>query len=108
MHRFLLALSLVFASCTQTPKQAADAAKAEKKVERKTYALTGEIVDLDPSTQVATIKHQEIQDFMEAMTMGFPVKDKAEFQKLKSGQKLTAQLSVEGTDFWIEKIEVQP
>lgn len=108
MHRFLLALSLVFASCSQTPKQAADAAKAEKKVERKTYSLTGEIVDLDPSTQVATIKHQEIKDFMEAMTMGFPVKDKAEFQKLKSGQKLTAQLMVEGTDFWIEKIEFQP
>jgi Cu/Ag efflux protein CusF len=108
MKPLLLVMTVLLAACTQTPKQEAEAAEAEKKVERKTYTLVGEVVDLDPSTQVATIKHSEIKDFMEAMTMGFPVKDKAEYQKLKSGMKLSATLNVEGTDFWIEKIEIQP
>ncbi len=103
MRIVALALSLLLAACSQTPREA-----AQSKEPIQTYALKGEVVSLDQSTQVATIKHEEIKDWMEAMTMGFPVKDKSEFEKLKPGQKLAAEVKVQGIDFWLEKIAIQP
>ena len=75
----------------------------------KTYALKGEIVSLDPQTHTATIKHEKIGDWMEAMTMQFPVKDKAEFQKLQQGEKITATVHTvpETFEYWISDIHAQ-
>ena len=42
--------------------------------------MRGEITGLDAGGHVATIKHEAIQGFMGAMTMGYPVKDAAEFR----------------------------
>jgi Cu/Ag efflux protein CusF len=98
---FMLALTLP--SCTQTPRQEANSGKPIT-----IYSLKGEVMALDGATSVATIKHEAIEGWMEAMTMGFPVKDKAEFEKLKPGQKITASVKVQGDDFWLEKLLVQP
>jgi Cu/Ag efflux protein CusF len=103
LRPLILALFLLLAACSQTPREA-----AQSKQPLQTYSLTGEVVRLDPSTQVAILKHDEIKDWMEAMTMGFPIKDKSEFEKLKPGQKLKAEVKVQGDDFWLEKIAIQP
>lgn len=103
MKTALLALVLVLSACTQTPRQ-----EAQSKLPLKSYKLIGEIVSMDAATLVLTIKHEDIKGFMEAMTMGFPVKEKAEFEKLKPGQKITADVNVQGDDFWLSKIELQP
>lgn len=99
----LIALLLSLAACTQTPRQ-----DAKNNQPIKTYRLTGEIVGMDNATQVVTVKHTAIVGFMEAMTMGFPVKEKAEFEKLKPGQKVTAEVNAQGDDFWLSKITQQP
>ncbi len=103
MKTLIFALALLLVGCTQTPRQ-----EAQSSQPAKTYQLTGEIVAMDAATQVLTIKHEEIKGWMEAMTMGFPVKEKAEFEKLKPGQKITADVVVKGDDFHLEKIAVQP
>jgi Cu/Ag efflux protein CusF len=103
MRILLLALILLTAACTQTPRQ-----EASSKEPVKVYQLTGEIVSLDASTSVATIKHEEIKGWMDAMTMGFPVKEKAEFEKLKPGMKITADVNVQGYDYWLTKITLKP
>ncbi len=74
----------------------------------KTYQLTGEITSMDAPTQVVTIKHEAIKDWMDAMTMGFPIKEKAEFEKLKPGVKITADVNVQGNDFWLTKVVQKP
>ena len=99
----LLALVLLLSACSQTPRQ-----EAQSRLPLKTYQLTGEILSMDVATQVITIKHQQITGWMEAMTMGFPIKEKAEFEKLKPGQKISADVNVQGDDFWLTKIVVQP
>ncbi len=100
MKPFLLTLALLgIAACTQTPGQ-----EAKAKAEIKAYSLSGEVIGMDPANQVVILKHQEIKGFMEAMTMGFPVKEKAEFEKFKPGQKVNADLKVQGDEFWLEKI----
>lgn len=93
------ALSLATFSCTQTPKQEAIA-----KEPIKVYALSGTVIGLQPDIQGVLIKHEEIKGWMDAMTMTFPVKEKAEFEKFKPGQKITADVNVQGDDFWISKI----
>jgi protein SCO1/2 len=103
MKQLVLALALLTAACSSTPRQEAQAA-----LPVKTYALKGEVVGMDAETQVLTIKHEEIKGWMEAMTMGFPVKEKAEFERLKPGVKIEAEVKVQGDDFWLEKIVVQP
>lgn len=84
---------------------------AEKKAEGpvREYALRGEVVRLDAKLQVATLRHEKIEGWMEAMTMDFPVKERAEFEKLKPGAKITAKVfqREKGLDFWIGKIQVQ-
>ncbi len=99
----LLALVLLLSACSQTPRQ-----EAQSRQPLKTYQLTGEILSMDAATQVITIRHQEIKGWMDAMTMGFPVKEKAEFEKLKPGQKISADVNVQGDDFWLTKIVQQP
>lgn len=98
----ILSLSLLYCGCTQTPRQEA---KNDKPV--KQYVLHGEVVSLDGATQVATIKHEKIGDWMEGMTMGFPVKSKEEFEKLKPGQTVEAEVNVQGDDFWLGRVVVR-
>ncbi len=103
MRQIVLALALVLSACTQTPRQ-----QAQANTPIKTYQLTGEVVSMDGPTQVVTVKHEEIKGWMDAMTMGFPVKDKAEFEKLKPGMKITADVNVQGFDFWLSKVVAKP
>lgn len=103
MKTLLLALTLLLSACTQTPRQ-----EAMSNEPIKTYQLTGEITAMDGPTQVVTVKHEEIKGWMDAMTMGFPIKEKAEFEKLKPGARITADVNVQGYDFWLTKIVQKP
>ena len=104
MLRALFSILVLFLlACTQTPRQ-----EAKTSAPVKTYALKGEIMALDGSTQVVTVKHEKIGDWMEAMTMGFPVRDKGEFEKLKPGQKVQGKVNVQGDDYWLSDVVTQP
>jgi Cu/Ag efflux protein CusF len=74
----------------------------------KEYQMQGEVVSVDPAAQTATVKSGKIEGWMEAMTMEYPVKDKAEFSKLKAGEKIQAKLLVQGTDYWISAVNEEP
>jgi len=70
----------------------------------KEYQMRGEIVSLDPSGQTATVKHDKIEGWMDAMTMEYPIKDKQEFAKVKVGEKIQAKILVQGSDYWIAAV----
>jgi Cu/Ag efflux protein CusF len=74
----------------------------------KEYQMQGEVVSVDPAAQTATVKSGKIEGWMEAMTMEYPVKDKAEFSKLRAGEKIQAKLLVQGTDYWISAVNEEP
>jgi Cu/Ag efflux protein CusF len=96
-----LAFALLLAGCAGSNTQ-------ESSAPMKTYQLRGQIMGLDPSAHVATIKHEEIKGFMGAMTMGYPIKDQAEFAKLSVGEPITATVYAKGDDFWVGNIQKQP
>jgi protein SCO1/2 len=87
-----LGLALMLAGCA-------------KPAPAKEYQMRGQIVSLDADAHVATIKHDEIKGFMGAMTMGYPVKDTAEFGKLSAGEPITATVYVTDDAMWIGNIQ---
>ena len=81
---------------------------AQPKVEEKRYPMQGEIKALDASSHTATIAAGKIGDWMEAMTMEYPVKPDAEFQKLKVGDHLEATVVVSDLKYHVTEIKVTP
>jgi Cu/Ag efflux protein CusF len=94
------ALLIVLAGCQQTT------VKEEPKDEPvKKYALHGEVLRLEPKDKIAAIKHEAIGDWMGPMTMEFPVKEQSEFDKLRTGEKINATVTVQGPRYWIGEIQ---
>jgi Cu/Ag efflux protein CusF len=77
----------------------------ESKQPIKQYALHGEVIQLDPEHQVATIRHDDIEGFMHAMTMEYGFRDKQEFAKLHKGDRFDATLFVQGDDYWVGNVK---
>jgi len=95
-----VALFLLLAACQQST------VKEEAKDEPvKQYPMHGEVLRLDSNGQIAAIKAGKIGDWMEAMTMEYPVKDKTEFDKLRTGEKINATVFVQGNSYWVSGIQ---
>lgn len=69
----------------------------------KRYPLTGEIVRADAERKVLVVTHDEIKDFMPAMTMEFSA-SRGDLENARPGQRIRAELVVRGNDFALEKI----
>ena len=96
----LLCAALLMCACAgKTP---------ESKEPIKRYAMRGEVMQLDPEHQVATIKHENIVGFMHAMTMEYGFREKPEFAKLHKGDQVDATLLVQGDDYWVTEVKPAP
>ena len=95
-----LALTIAFTGCSSSKTE-----DASKSGPAKEYQMHGEIKSLDAGQHVATIKHDSIPGLMNAMTMGYPVKDQAEFSKLKVGDEINATVYVKDDDMWVGNIQ---
>jgi Cu/Ag efflux protein CusF len=100
IRRFIESIVPVLAMLLMTACQQAPAPAAEKR-----HAMRGEVIRLEEKEKVAVIKHDEIKDFMDAMTMGFPVPDAAEWAKFKPGMKVKATVIERKDDYYLTAIE---
>ncbi len=89
----LFLLVLLLPGCQRNPPQPV-----------REYQMRGEVVSIDPSSQTATVKHGNIEGWMEAMTMEYPIHDKQEFAKVKVGGKIQAKILVQGHEYWIATV----
>jgi protein SCO1 len=74
------------------------------------YLVRGVLKKVDAEAKTATIQHEEIPNYMEAMTMPFKVKDPVELEKLQalqSGDTIWFRLWVAPEESWIDKIVKQ-
>ena len=72
------------------------------------YALTGKVVALDAQSRTATVDASAIPNFMDAMTMDYPVKSKADFDKLHVGDRIEASVNVAGDGVYdLSNVQVQ-
>ncbi|MEQ1886424.1 MAG: copper-binding protein [Bryobacteraceae bacterium] len=88
----LLIVTLTLMGCAKNPPPA------------KEYVLKGEVLKTDPSAQLVSVKGEKIEGWMDAMTMDYPVRDKAIFEKLKVGDAITAKILVQEADYWVSEV----
>jgi len=103
MRLWVACLFLVLAGCQKSTVTEVKEEAKDQTLQR--YELHGEVLRLDTQGKIAAIKHQKIGDWMEAMTMEFPVKDQAEFNKLHQGEKIRGTVFVQGTTYWVGEIQ---
>jgi protein SCO1/2 len=106
MRYFVLILmsALLFAACQKQQSQPPTATDNAKR-----YKLKGKVVSVDKAKKKATIDHEAIPGFMEAMTMDFPIHEDWVWEDLKPGAEIFAELVVDETakePFWLEKIAI--
>lgn len=68
--------------------------------------MEGDVKALDPARQTATIDAGKIGDWMDAMTMEYPVQPGAEFAKLKVGDHIKATVVVDGEKYYVTAVTV--
>jgi len=105
MRHLILFISvvLVFAAC-QKPAQLQNTP-----AEVKRYSLKGKVVSVDKEKKKAKIAHEKIADFMDAMTMDFPIKEDWVWDDLTPGSEIHAELVVDSSakdPYWLEKIGI--
>ncbi|MBZ5724888.1 MAG: copper-binding protein [Acidobacteriia bacterium] len=72
----------------------------------KRYDMQGRILALDPAAKTATIDAGKIGDWMDAMTMEYPVKPDSEFAKLHVGDSIEASVVVNGDKYYVTGVRV--
>jgi protein SCO1 len=76
-------------------------------VSERVFALRGVVVKVLRAERRLTVRHEDILNFMPAMTMTFAVgRDGGDLGELSAGDQITAELHVAGTDFHLEHITV--
>ena len=81
---------------------------AKEQAQPKRYAMQGEIKSLDPTARAATIRAGKIGDWMEAMTMEYPIKPDDEFAKLHVGDSIQATVVVDDLKYYVTAVKVVP
>ena len=73
----------------------------------KRFDLSGKVVSVEPGKHIITVAHEEIKDYMPAMTMPFIVKGSDwVFGVVKPGNRIAAAYVVDGTDSWLEEVVI--
>ena len=72
---------------------------------QQVFQVKGTVVELLPAEKSVRIKHEAIQDYMDAMTMPFDVKDTNELAGLTAGDGIVFRLTVTEKEGWIDQIK---
>ena len=99
---FLL-LILTFSAC----KSVANSNQGSSTSKR--FPFKGKIISVDKAAKKATIDHEAVAGYMEAMTMDFPIHADWVWDDLTPGSEIKAELVVDSTakdGFWLENIGI--
>lgn len=92
-----LIVTLLFLSCSK---------KDEKSIDIVTFSLKGEVVAIDTVKHRLTVSHEEIPNYMAAMTMPFKVKNRDLLKSVHIGDSIQGVLAVSRTESWLETFTV--
>jgi protein SCO1/2 len=72
----------------------------------KHYELKGKVVSVEKDKHLVTVAHEEVKDYMPAMTMPFTLRDDWAFEVLVAGDNIAATLVVDGAQSWLEDVVI--
>lgn len=93
--------TLLLVSCSDERAGSKSSAAATQ-----SYAVKGVVRELKADGRTVVIRHEEIPDYMEAMTMPFRVRDTNELRDLASGVAVSFRLNVTDDASWIDQVKV--
>ena len=71
---------------------------------QKTFPARGVVRELKPDGTTVVIQHEDVTNYMPAMTMPFDVKDPGELKGLQPGDSVAFRINVTDRDAWIDQI----
>src|SRR5262245_13380053 len=95
----IAAASIVTGLAIQRQSRQTDAVPLEQR-----FQVRGEVRELDVAGKSIRIEHEEIPNYMAAMTMPFEVRDASWLRGLKAGDEVGFELVVTQEDSWIASI----
>jgi len=101
-REWIVPLALLAAACGGKREPKFDYGEPKQK-----YQLRGKVLRLRPEARVASIAHEKIEGWMEAMTMEFPVPREEDFSRLKEGAVIRATVNVNDLNYWLTDIVVE-
>lgn len=104
MLKYIAVCALLLAGCAKPGPERPGAAKTET-TNRQTFQVKGVVQELKPEEKTAVIRHEEIPNYMPAMTMPLEVRNTNEFAGLSPGDEITFTMQVTEDDGWIENIK---
>jgi protein SCO1/2 len=75
-----------------------------RKSNEKRYDLKGKVLAVEPEKHLVTVAHEEIKDYMPAMTMAYTVPSEADMQIIAPDDEITATLVIDGKRSWLEDL----
>jgi protein SCO1/2 len=93
----LVFAGLTLLSCNRPPTESALAPR--------TFTVQGVLRAIDFAGQSVTVEHEDIPDYMPAMTMPFDVKSMAEVEPLRAGDAIEFKMLVTDKAAWIEGVK---
>ncbi len=102
-RRQILALVAVFAAACGTRREP----KFDYGEPKQRYQLRGKVLRLRPEARIASIDHEKIEGWMEAMTMEFPIPKEEDFARLKEGAVIRATVNVNDLNYWLTDVVVE-
>src|SRR3954467_4496543 len=113
LRRYLLLICCVcsLAGCDKSSNSSTSSKAAKSSGKAATnlqvFTVKGVIKNLQPDGKTVEIRHEEVPNYMPAMTMPFTAKNPSELKKLKPGDKVNFRMSVTEDDVWIDNINVE-
>jgi protein SCO1/2 len=103
----LIFATAIFATGCDKPSTSEGAARPvpQQHTNQQIFQVKGIVIDVKPREKSVTIKHEEVPDYMPAMTMPFDVKDTNELAGLEAGDPVSFRLMVTDTEGWIDHIQ---
>jgi protein SCO1/2 len=101
--------AFVLAGCNCAPSATTQSSSISSQTKTnsgpQTFHVRGVIQEFRPADKEIVIKHEEIPDYMPAMTMPFPVKSTNEFAGLRKNDQVSFTMIVTEKDGWIQDLK---
>ena len=97
-------LSCALIACREEPAKVLPTA-GKGQTNQQIFFVKGVVKKLDSNGKTVTIQHEEVPNYMPAMTMPFEVKDSKELQGLQPGDAVSFRMSVTPDQAWIDQVQ---
>jgi protein SCO1/2 len=105
---FVMVIGLLVAGCKPAGRTGSALQPSNLPEGARTFYVKGVVREVRVESRSVRIQHEEIPDYMEAMTMPFSVKDERELAGLEPGTTILFRLVVTQDDSWIDEVTRLP